>query len=241
MLSWIELIPNLRGYKLGTPAATASNNQSGCFVVVIVVAFFAAFPKTAQGYGGQLGVGAEAGYCASGRIEDTPPGSVHGGAFGAHLTYGFNDSWGISAEGNFDLHTPYVIYKKGEVEGEVPGVTEVDWVEDLSVDRSFASSVTLSVVYIVDVMRMLPFIALGVNGVRVDQRSGSVTRTGYAFGVRISLGVDYMLTDNLGLGAVLHYDNNIVGRSDFLRRIEILARITFFFDVANLGSRRQQG
>ncbi|MCP4674981.1 MAG: hypothetical protein GY854_05650 [Deltaproteobacteria bacterium] len=210
-------------------------------------------PCALEAYGGHLGLGVEGGYVATGRDSGSPPEMVHGGALGAHITYGFTDSWGISLQGDVNWHTPYTVSVLGELAAEPQADTETDtetdteektsvgYVEGDSVDASIATSVSLSLIYIVDVMRMQPFIDIGITGARVDQRMGDWLLTNFELGVRMGLGVDFMLFEYLGLGAAIYNDLYFIGDTDFSSRMEILARFTFFFDVGKLGRRSKEG
>ncbi|MCP4600551.1 MAG: outer membrane beta-barrel protein [Proteobacteria bacterium] len=222
--------------------------RKGRFIASIVIALSVVLPRVSGGSGKHFGIGVGGGYSATGRQGDDPPETVHGGTFGVHLTYGINDSWRISAEGNLDWHVPYVIYVLDEVPVETdpgtdPGAdqgideeveerTEVAYVKGPSVNRSISSSIALSVVYIVDVTHVVPFIGLGVTGIRVDELLGETSLTNYELGIRLSVGVDYMLNNYIGLGAVLHSDYLVHGHSYFNTRLEIVARVTFFFGFA---------
>ena len=90
-------------------------------------------------------------------------------------------------------------------------------------------------------MRLLPFIDVGITGARIDQRRGDWLLVNLAFGIRMGLGVDFMLFEYLGIGAAIYNDLFLFGGSDFSNRLEILARFTFLFDVSKLGRRSKEG
>ena len=215
----------------------------------IGVVFAAALllPRQLPAFEKSLRVGANIGYSANGRREALPPDTVHGAAFGFFLTYGITDSIGVSIDGSLDWHPAYRVYTLGEVpapDATGPDDLVVGHVADYQVTRSYLSELALSVVYVIDVMDLLPFLLLGVSGARQDRiakreaEKGTLIeyQGGYVVGVRFGLGFDYMLLEQLGLGAQLASDIFLTNQIEFKGRLTVLARVTLVFDVSNFGS-----
>ncbi len=228
---------------MGTTQARVIYGWINIYIAAAIAFAIVLLPCALEAYGRHLGLGVEGGYVATGRNGSNPPEMVHGGALGAHITYVFTDSWGICLQGDVNWHAPYTIYALGEVaaQTEADEETSVGYVESDSVDASIATSASLSVIYVVDVMRLRPFLDLGITGARVDQRRENWLLTNLALGVRMGIGVDFMLFEYLGLGAAIYNDLYLFGDTDFGNRLEILARFTFLFDVGKLGRRSKEG
>ncbi len=220
--------------------------------VLLIIALAMILPQTSRAFEKSLRIGVNGGYGASARREDTPPGTIHGTAFGIFLVYGISSSWGISIESNLDWHSPSRIYKRGVVPASDPTGpqdSELGHVGDYDVTRSYLSGITLSAVYAIDVSDIFPFFLLGVTGVRQDRIIEREIENGllieyqgaYALGLRFGIGFDYMLLKSLGLGAVLSSDIFLTDATDFKGRLTVLARITLVFDVSNFGKRGQGG
>ncbi len=215
--------------------------ERGSRIAVLATIICLCSPVPVLGYGGNLGLGVAGGYVTTGRLGERPPATVDGGGFGVHLTYGFNESWGLCLEGNFDWHAPYTVYVLDEIADETEDETTVGYVEGATVERSFATSIALSVLYIVDVMRLMPYLGAGVIGARYNQKWGQTPIVGYDLGFRVTIGADFALLEYLSVGVVLHNDNYLVGNSDFYTRLEIMARVTFIFDVGKFGREPEPG
>ena len=186
-------------------------------------------PRASLGFAGQLGAGVDVGYSATFKSGDASPDILDGLAVGAHLTYGITKSFGLSFEGDFDWHPDYIMqtlqaYQEAE---EVV----VGYLDSAAVTRCFLTSVAASVVYAIDVMRVVPYLALGLVGTRSDQEINSRHIAEYDLGIRVSFGFTYALFDHLLLGAVLHSDTYLLSTTPYNTRIAVLANVTFAFDI----------
>jgi Outer membrane protein beta-barrel domain len=180
----------------------------------------------------QLSIGADLGYVATFRESGDQPPIVDGAAFGLHLEYGFDNTWGLRVEGNFDWHPDYGTIVVGEIVSP-EGEAEAGYLAGPSVTDCYLSATAISLVYNLDVMRVVPFLSLGVVGARVDQKENSVQTTNWELGIRMSIGADYMFLDYLGLGGILVSDQFFFGESDYENRMAVMARLTFFFDLSS--------
>jgi hypothetical protein len=200
-------------------------------------------PKIINGYERNTGFGGEIGYCASDRAESGLPELVHGGALGLHLTYGITETWGISLEGNLDWYPPYQTYVLDQVIVETEdGDTDtlVGWVHGPWIGSSFLTSATASIIYMIDIMRVLPYVAVGLNASRSILKSGARYYKGSELGLRVSVGADYMFSPISGAGLALHEDISLVGTSAFSNRLAIMVRFIYFFNVENFVKRRRR-
>jgi hypothetical protein len=186
-------------------------------------------PRVASGFSRQLWTGLDVGYSGTYVKEDTFPSIFDGLSFGANLFYGFNRFVGLSLEGAFDLHRAHTRYEIVEVQS---GATQtvLGWAPGPKVSKYFLSSTALSVVYALDVMRVLPFVSIGVLGVRIDRKIDGQHQAEYDVGMRINLGFHYVFNTRFGLGALFTYDQHLYTNSDHKRRMAVLIRGTVVFD-----------
>jgi hypothetical protein len=226
--------------------------------------FFASWmiSSTAFAVGKNLVLGVDGQYSLLGRRADTGVGSLHGGAAGVHISYSFTDTWRLSLSGDHAFYQSYMTQPQTAVEGNgetdtngngqdgediVDGNVEQDQ-PSVSVSAVQLSSLALSVEYLVDIMRVMPFFAIGIIATRTyervetagDEETAIVGTASYDIGYRISLGFDYMLLGYLGLGAVLVSDNYITESSAYLGKLSILLRVTFCLDMGRFGMCRAE-
>ena len=201
--------------------------------IAILPALFAltlfAMPCSGFGFGKQLLAGLDVGYCGTYVQEDTFPSIFDGLSFGIHVLYGFNDFVGLSLEGAFDLHRSHTRYEIVEVQ-RGGNQTVLDWDEGPKVSNYYLSSTALSVVYALDVMRVVPFLSLGVMGARIDRKIDGQHRAEYDVGMRINVGFNYVFNNRFGLGTLFTYDQHIYANSDHKRRMTLLIRGSLVFD-----------
>ncbi|MDJ0763693.1 MAG: hypothetical protein QNJ97_11980 [Myxococcota bacterium] len=202
-----------------------------------VIGIVALISLPAIAYQGQMAAGVTGGYSVLDRGGALTPDTANGASFGLDLSYGLTESFGIGLETNFDVQSPFTLYGLGEVPGEAPGETEIGPVEINRVKASYVSQLTLSIIYVLDVMKLMPYFSLGVSGARNDQQTRRYDSWGYVLGMRLSIGAQYQVLEYLDVGAVFQSDFYYKGVSDFVGRIAVLARIAVKFNVGKLGKR----
>ena len=190
--------------------------------VAIILIFF---PSRGAGFAKQLLLGGEVGYSGTFLSKDVFPYVFDGLALGAHLTYGITSVVGVCIEGSFDLHKDHVTAEKQVVVNE-DNEQELKWVEGPKVTNYFLSTTALSVVYAIDVLRVVPFLTAGIVGARIDRRVDGEHEKDFEAGLRFSLGFDYALLKHLALGAMVLTDRFYFGTSPHERRMAFMVRIS---------------
>jgi hypothetical protein len=184
-------------------------------------------PRVASSADKNVKFGLDVGYGAgTGEIDET----AHGIAFGGFFNFNFDNRWGLGLDLNRDWYfvTETVVVDEpggeGGTEAPDPGFDEESGATETRNTITGVTNMALSVVYAIDVMRVVPFFALGVVG-------QLATLDEYNIGARIGLGFDYLITENMGIGAVFHGDIFFLGNSEYQGRSAVLFRATFNFDV----------
>ncbi len=174
-----------------------------------------------------LHLGAHVGY--SGTYADTSkyPNIFNGAAFGLQGMYGFNESVALLLEGTFDWHAKYTSYVKDEVTNEDKEVS-MEWVAKSAVEHYYLTTWALSIVYAVDVTRVVPYLLAGTVGMRMDRTVDGVHDAAFGFGLRLGGGFDYCF-ERLTIGAGITSDRYYVGNSDQERRILFFLRVSSLF------------
>ncbi len=186
-------------------------------------------PSASRGFAKQLWTGVDVGYSGTYTDPDLFPSVFDGLSLGAHALYGFNSYVGISLEAAFDLHFKYQIYEQVEVASS-PTKTTLGWAPTDRVENYYHSSSAVCFVYAIDVFRFVPYLSLGLLGVRVDRRIEGVHESDYDVGLRINLGFNYIFRNRFGLGSQFTYDQHLYRDSGTKRRMALLIRLSVVFD-----------
>ncbi len=181
-------------------------------------------PSIGYGFEKQLLVGVDAGYSGTFLSKKVWPYVFDGVALGAHITYGINSIIGVCLEGSFDLHKDH--YTAGEEVKEEDGEMVLTWVRGPKVTNYFLSTTALSLVYAVDVLRVVPYLSAGIVGARIDRRVAGKHEKDFEAGLRFSVGFDYNLLKHFGLGALVMTDRFYFGTSPHERRVTFLVRVS---------------
>ena len=206
---------------------TTSKYRYFLLSVVFIAAFACASRATA--FDKRLQAGISTGYSATYIRKENIPNIFNGLALGGHIEYGLNRVFAISIDGAIDLHRPYRPWVKGErpnSEGEmVPG-----WVEGPINDKYFLSTGAFSVLYAIDLFRIVPIISVGFVATREDRRIDGEHQTSRAFGFRIGGGFEYYFK-HFSVGAGIHSDRYVGSRdNDLVNRIAFSVKGAVVFD-----------
>lgn len=205
-----------------SPRRSRRNLPATALTAAIVLTLL---PATGDGFAKQLLLGAEVGYSGTFLSKDVFPYIFDGVALGAHLTYGITSVVGVCVEGSFDLHKDHVTAEKQVIVNE-DNEQELKWVEGPKVTNYFLSTTALSLVYAIDVLRVVPFLTAGIVGARIDRRVNGEHEKDFEAGVRLSIGFDYALLKHLALGAMVLTDRFYFGTSPHERRVVFMVRFS---------------
>jgi hypothetical protein len=183
----------------------------------------------ASDFARSLQAGGHVGYSSTHIDADTEPTSFNGAAFGFQLVLGLTEVVGLSLEGSFDLHKSYKERSKTEVTDEDDNLS-LGWEPSADISRYFVSTAALSIVYAIDVARLLPYFSLGPAGIRTDKTVDGIHEAAYGFGVRAAGGIDLMF-DRFCVGLGVAADSYWVGDTDHSTRILVWVRASALFHL----------
>ena len=172
-----------------------------------------------------LQIGIHAGYSGTYIAPSVSPNIFNGVAVGAQVVFGINDFVGIAWDAAFDWHPSYREYLYEEYQND-DGNLSMEWQPGPRIDRYFVSTTALSLVYAIDVSRVVPYLTAGVSGARVDRDLDGVHEAQYALGVRLGGGFDYYFS-KFTLGGGVTYDKYLYGNTDHDARALFLLRISY--------------
>jgi hypothetical protein len=181
-----------------------------------------------------LGIGAAGGYSSLLRRIVSDPDSLHGACARARLSYGFNDTWGLSAAGGmswYQDYAPMISFATENEDGEI--VTETT--HDIKRTELRTRDLALSLVYALDIMRVTPFLAMGVAATQTRVKMGTVAQSSFDIALRFDVGFDVSLAENFAMGIIASFDNYLTGNSEYLSATDIMLSATFLWDIRNFG------
>jgi hypothetical protein len=205
-------------------------------VLLWVVAAAAALPIAAQAFDQRLGIGVGGDYSQLFRRQATDPLSAYGGGANVYIQYGFTDAFGASVAAGmawFGGYVPIVPVAAIDENGEQVTVFQ----RGPQVDDIQLWDLALSLIYAIDVTRVVPYFALGVVSARIAETHAGQSVVDYEIGMRTDLGFDYKLLRHLTLGAAAGMDTYFTDSSGYSSRFEFIVRVTVIWDLCELGPR----
>ena len=191
--------------------------------------------ETTDAFDRTLGIGGAGGYSSLVRRVASDPPSLHGANARARLSYGFNNTWGLSAAGGmswYQDHAPMISFTTEDEDGEIETGTKHDVKRTGLRTRDLA----LSLVYALDIMRVTPFLALGVAATNTRVKIGTIAVTSFDIALRFDVGFDVSLAEHFAMGIIASFDNYLTGNSEYLSSTNVLMSATFFWDIRNFGN-----
>jgi len=181
-----------------------------------------------------LGIGVAGGYSSLLRRIASDPLSLHGACSRARLTYGFNDTWGLSAAGGmswYQDHAPMISFTTEDEDGKIVTVPKHD------VERTGLRTrdLALSLVYALDIMRVTPFLAMGVAATDTRVKIGTTAFASFDVALRFEVGFDVSPAEHFAIGIIAGFDNYLTDNSEYLSSTNILLSATFVRDIGNFG------
>jgi hypothetical protein len=185
----------------------------------------------AHGFSKTLLIGPDVGYSGTFLSKKTFPYVFDGVSLGAHLTYGITSFFGVDIEGAFDLHKDYQTLHEDVVENE-DGTVGWAWIKGPKITKYYLTSWAASLVYALDVLRVVPYLTAGATGARIDRRWDGKHRADYEVGLRLGIGFDFGVFKYFGLGAIVFSDWYYKGTSNHNRRVAFMLRISLAYDFS---------
>ena len=186
----------------------------------------------------QLGVGAGGGFYQLQRRQISDPAAAYGGGTSLRLSYGLNDTFGVAAEIGaawFGSYTPIVPIDATDEDGN-PITT---YLRGEPIDSLAVYDLALSLVYAIDVTRAVPYLAVGSISTRVSETRGDADVVDYEVGLRAEIGADITLVEHLTAGVAARLDTYFTDNSAYSGAVSIFLRLSFVWDLAELGHNNQ--
>lgn len=166
---------------------------------------------------GLLGVEVGGGYSIASPRAAAVPSSLNGGALRARLTYGLTDAFGLAITGQiawFEHRRPVSALGYGD-----------------EIARTRLQDLGGSIVYAVDVLRVVPFLAAGIASMRAVEECAGEERVEHDVVLRFEIGADFLALDWFKIGASAVFDMFLTQRADFTAQTTILIRAAVVFDL----------
>ena len=181
-----------------------------------------------------LGIEAAGGYSSLVRRVASDPPSLHGANARARLSYGFNDTWGLAATGGmswYQDHAPMISFTTENEDGEIESGTK----HDVERTELRIRDLALSLVYALDIMRVTPFLALGIAAANTREKIGTTAVASFDVAIRFDVGFDVSLAEHFAMGIIASFDKYLTDNSEYLSSTNVLLSATFVWDVRNFG------
>ena len=178
---------------------------------------------TTDAFDRTLGIGGAGGYSSLVRRVASDPPSLHGANARARLSYGFNNTWGLFATGGmswYQDHAPMISFTTEDEDGEIETGTK----HDIKRTGLRTRDLALSLVYALDIMRVTPFLALGVAATNTRVKIGTIAVTSFDIALRFDVGFDVSLAEHFAMGIIASFDNYLTGNSEYLSSTNVLNR-----------------
>jgi hypothetical protein len=202
-------------------------------LVAAVFAVAALVPDraAASDWEGLLGVEVGGGYSIASPSAAAVPSALNGGAFRARLTYGLTDAFGLAITGQlawFEDRRPVSAFEYEDETGAL--VSSLGYGD--AITRTRLQDLGGSIIYAVDVLRVVPFLAGGLASMRAVEECAGEERVEHDVVLRFEIGADVLALDWFKIGASVVFDMFLTQRADFTSQTTILIRAAVIFDLA---------
>jgi len=185
---------------------------------------------------GVFGLEVGGGYAVASPRTAATPSALNGGALRARLFYGFTDALGVAITGQmawFEARRPVASIEYEDETGDL--VTGMGYGDKVA--RTRLQDLGGSLVYTLDVLRVIPFLAAGVASMRTVEEAAAVERVEHDVVLRFEIGVDIAALDWFWIGASAVFDTFLTQRADFTAQTTILIRAAVVFGPDESGGR----
>ena len=174
-----------------------------------------------------LQLGIHVGYSGTYIDPAVSPNIFNGVAVGAQVVWAINDFVALAWDAAFDWHRNYQEHHYKEYKNDDDEIS-MEWLPGPQIGRYFVSTTALSIVYAIDVCRVVPYLTAGLSGARVDRDVNDVHEAGYTLGLRLGGGFDYYFK-TFTLGGGITSDKYYFGNADHDLRVLFFLRISYLF------------
>ncbi|MCK9463535.1 MAG: outer membrane beta-barrel protein [Proteobacteria bacterium] len=179
---------------------------------------------------GLFGVEVGGGYSIASPSKAAVPSSLNGGALRARLTYGLTDAFGLAITGQlawFEHRRPVSALEYEDETGAL--VSALGYGDEIA--RTRLQDLGGSIIYAVDVLRVVPFLAAGIASMRAVEECAGEERVEHDVVLRFEIGADFLALDWFRIGASAVFDMFLTQRADFTAQTTILIRAAVVFDL----------
>jgi hypothetical protein len=186
---------------------------------------------------GVLGLEAGGGYSTASPRSASSPSALNGGAVRARLYYGLTDALGVAVTGQIAWLQDRRPVASIQYEDETGAMLSALGYGDV-ITRTRLQDLGGSLIYTLDVLRVVPFLAAGVASMRVVEEVAGAERVDHDVVLRFEIGADFAAHERFRIGASAVFDLFLTRHSDFTAQTAFLIRAAVVLGPAKLGSRR---
>ncbi len=224
------------------PLSTTQRLRAGLIIATLAFVGITMIAPEARADGKTFDLGVDARYSSLSRQAELGPALLHGTGIGGHITYTINDAWRISVNAGHVWFESYMVLlppppdEEGQSDpNDDPNPEEEEEPVVMIFNQPQVSSAALSIEYMLDITRVLPFFALGFIVNRSSEEIDGELSVNFDLGYRLSLGFDFMFTDYFSAGIALYSDAYLLENTVYTAQLSALVRASICFDTENPG------
>jgi len=187
-------------------------------------------PARLQAFEDTLSLGAETGYSFLYLRQPANTLATSGSKSQINLFWGISDCIGVNASVSMAWYFDYAPVITVETIDE-EGVATTHLKYGAPVTRIMINDFALSLVYAFDIMRVVPFVSIGILSARVAETRNKNKTADNELGMRLTFGADYTVKKNLTLGAVIERNTHTSKISNYKSQTAILLRATYVWNL----------
>jgi hypothetical protein len=185
---------------------------------------------------GAIGLEAGGGYAIAAPRTAAAPSSLSGGAFRARIWYGLTDALGVAVTGQISWFQGRRPLSEIQYEDET-GALVSGLGYGAAITQTRLQDLGGSLIYALDVLRVVPFLAAGVASLRAVETGAAGERIEHDVVLRFEIGVDVAALARFRIGASATFDTFLTQRADFTAQTAFLIRAAVVLGPAVLGRR----
>jgi hypothetical protein len=193
------------------------------FAAAVATAALVPDRAVASEWEGVFGLEAGGGYAIAAPRTAAEPSALNGGALRARLFYGLTDALGVAVTGQiawFEARRPVASIGSLDETGQV--VSGLGYGDEIT--RTRLQDLGGSLIYTLDVLRVVPFLSAGVASMRTVEEDSAAVRVEHDLVLRFEVGADVAALDWFWIGASAVFDTFLTQRADFTAQTTFLVR-----------------
>jgi hypothetical protein len=194
----------------------------------VLMALLTLICLSTNAYKGLLGTGIDAGYAMLLTRDVSSPGAVQGGMTRLRVFYGLTDWLAVEASGTVAFYAGYVPGIEVETT-DSSGQTVVELQALPEVTHLRGDNLQVGLIYTFDIMRLLPYGAVGIGSNRMSWLAGANPFRAYDVTLRVALGLEWMATSFFWPGIAVETAIPLTDDAPFGSSTNLFFRATYIF------------